>query len=37
MFNMTTIMPGNFFHMNCDAVDYSTANILSYLVAGPND
>jgi hypothetical protein len=29
-------MSGNFFNMNSD-VDYSTAHILSYLVAGLND
>jgi hypothetical protein len=28
---------GNFFSMNCDAVDYSMAHIPSYLVAGLND
>jgi hypothetical protein len=33
VFNMTTIMSGNFFNMNCDVVDYSTAHILSYLIA----
>jgi hypothetical protein len=34
---MTTIMSGNFFNTNRDAVDYSTAHILTYLVAGLND
>jgi hypothetical protein len=37
MFNMTTITSGSFFSTNCDAVHYSTAHILSYLVAGLND
>jgi hypothetical protein len=36
VFSMTTIMCGNFFYMDCD-VDYSTAHILSCLVAGLND
>jgi hypothetical protein len=36
MFDMTTITSGNFFNMNYD-VDYSTAHIFSYLVAGLND
>jgi hypothetical protein len=35
VFNMTTITSGNF-NTKCD-VDYSTAHILSYLVAGLND
>jgi hypothetical protein len=30
-------MSGNFFNTNCDAVDYSTAHNLSYLVAGLNN
>jgi D-ribose pyranose/furanose isomerase RbsD len=34
--NMTTITFDNF-NKNCDVVDYSTAHILSYLVAGLND
>jgi hypothetical protein len=34
---MTTITSGNFFDMNYDDVDYSTAHIISYLVAGLND
>jgi hypothetical protein len=34
VFNMATIMSGNFFNMNCDAVDHLTAHILSYLVTG---
>jgi hypothetical protein len=33
---MTTITSVNF-NMNGDVVDYSTADILSYLVAGLND
>jgi hypothetical protein len=37
MFSMTTITSGNFFNMNCDDVDYSTAHTHSYLVAGLND
>jgi hypothetical protein len=37
VFNVTTITSGNFFNMNCDVVDYSTAHILSYLFAGLND
>jgi hypothetical protein len=39
IFNMSTIMPGKFFSMNCDVVDYSVAHTrtLSYLVAGLND
>jgi hypothetical protein len=37
VFNMTTFMPGNFFNMNCSVVDYSTAHILHYLIAGLND
>jgi hypothetical protein len=37
VFNMTTIMSGSFFTTNFDVVDYSTAHILSYLVAGLND
>jgi hypothetical protein len=36
VFNMTTSKSGSFFNTNCDA-DYSTAHILSYLVAGLND
>jgi hypothetical protein len=34
---MTTITSGNFFNANCDVVDYSTAHILTYLVAGLNE
>jgi hypothetical protein len=30
-------MSGNFYNSNCDVVDYSTAHILSYFVAGLND
>jgi hypothetical protein len=37
VFNMTTIMSGNFFNTNCDAVDYSIAHTLSYLVADLTD
>jgi hypothetical protein len=37
VFNMTTVTSGNFFNTDCDVVDYSTAHILSYLVAGLND
>jgi hypothetical protein len=33
---MTTVMSGSFFNANRD-VDYLTAHILSYLVAGLND
>jgi hypothetical protein len=36
VFFMTTITSRNFFNTNCD-VDYSTAHVLSYLVAGLND
>jgi hypothetical protein len=36
-FNMTTVTSGNFFSTNCGAVDYATAHILSYPVAGLND
>jgi hypothetical protein len=36
VFNMTTIMSGNLFDTNCDAVDYLMAQILSYLVVGLN-
>jgi hypothetical protein len=35
VFTMATITSGSFFNTNCDVVDYSTAHILSYLVAGP--
>jgi hypothetical protein len=34
---MPTIMSGNFFNMNRDTADYSTAHILSYIVAGLAD
>jgi hypothetical protein len=37
VFNMAAITSGNFFNANCDAVDYSTAHIISYLVAGLNN
>jgi hypothetical protein len=36
VFNITTIMSGNFFNTNCDVVDYLMAHILSYLAAGLN-
>jgi hypothetical protein len=36
VFNITTITFGNFFNTNCDIVDYLTAHIPSYLVAGLN-
>jgi hypothetical protein len=35
--NMITITSGNFFNTDCDAVDYLTAQILSYLTADLND
>jgi hypothetical protein len=34
VFIKITITPRNFFNMNCDAVDYSTAHILSHFVTG---
>jgi hypothetical protein len=37
LLTMTTITSGNFFNTNSDDVDYSTAHIVSYLVAGLND
>jgi hypothetical protein len=35
--NMTTITSGNFINTNRDVFDYSTAHILSYLIAGLSD
>jgi hypothetical protein len=35
--NQAAIMSGSFFNANCDDVDYLTAHILGYLVAGLND
>jgi hypothetical protein len=37
VFNMTTITSGNFFNTNFDIVEYSTAHVLSYLVADLSD
>jgi hypothetical protein len=36
VFNITNITSGNFFSTNCD-VDYSMADVLSYVAAGLND
>jgi hypothetical protein len=36
VFSMSTITFGKLLNTNCDVVDYSTAHLLSYLVAGLN-